>query len=223
MKRSRVKILKYLRYVDDSRNFLNIIPKGWRWSRDSNKFIFNLEWEAQDIALNLPDDQRNVNLLLEAKNGIIPFLRFTGECPSDFGDCRLPTLDCNIFVSGNSYLFSFYEKPMITEKSLDAATALPKNTIMSSLRQEVIRRLVNMHPLIEMSEKIEILDKFYDKLSISGHPHEVIRLIFVEALLKFNFMLENSKRDPSDPKFKPIRFMLAMNLIKLKGGLRNFY
>ena len=220
MKKSRVKILKYLRYVDDSRNFLNQIPKGWRWSKESNKFIFNLEWEAQDIASNLPDDKRNVNLLLEAKNGIMPFLRFTGECPSDFSDCRLPTLDCNIFVSGKSYLFSFYEKPMRTEKSLDAATALPKNTIISSLRQEIIRRLVNMHPLIDISEKIEILDRFYDKLSVSGHQHDVIRLIFVEALLKFNFMLENSKKDPSDPNFKPIHVSNEFN--KVERGIKKF-
>lgn len=103
MQKSKVKILKYLRYVDDSRNFLHMIPKGWRWSVDLERFVFNLEWEAQDFAFNLPDDKRNVNLLLEAKNGVMPFLKFTGECPSDFPDHRLPTLDCNIFVSDNSF------------------------------------------------------------------------------------------------------------------------
>lgn len=55
-----------------------------------------------------------------------------------------------------------------------------------------------------MAEKIEILDKFYVKLSVSGHSHEKIRLIFVEALLKFNFMVEKSNLDPSDPEFRPI-------------------
>ena len=57
MQKSKVKILKYLRYVDDSRNFLHMIPKGWRWSVDLERFVFNLEWEAQDFALNLPDDK----------------------------------------------------------------------------------------------------------------------------------------------------------------------
>ena len=115
-----------------------VIPKRWRWSIESETFVFNLDWEAEDVAKNLPDDKRNIEILLEAKNSVMPFLKFTGECPSDFSDHRLPTLDCNIFVYENSYLFSFYEKPMRTDKSLDAKTALPEKSIVASLRQEII-------------------------------------------------------------------------------------
>ena len=78
-----------------------------------------------------------------------------------------------------------------------------------------------MHPQIEISEKIEILDKFYVKLSVSGHSHEVIRLIFVKALLKFNHMLEKSSKDPSDPDFKPIYVSNDYN--KVERGSENFF
>ena len=46
---------------------------------------------------------------------------------------------------------------MRTGKCLDATSALPEITVKSSLRQEVIRRLINLHPDLPQNEKIEVL------------------------------------------------------------------
>ena len=86
----------YARYVDDSRTFMNGIRKGWRWVED--KFQFNSLWESQDTLENRPDEARTVSIMIDAMNSIMSFLNFTGEAPNDFPDCRLPTLDCNIFL-----------------------------------------------------------------------------------------------------------------------------
>ena len=119
------------------------------------------------------------------------FLKFTGEAPSDYVDNRLPTLDCSIFVSNGKFLHGFYEKPMRTSKCIDADSALPEITLRSSLRQEIIRRMINLHFDLPLEEKLEILDNFYLKMVKSGHSQDFARTIFVEALLKFNFMVKN--------------------------------
>ena len=137
-------------------------------------------------------------------NSITSFLRFTGEAPSDFADNHLLTLDCSIFVSNGQFLHSFFEKSMRTSKCLDAASALPEITVKYSLRQEIIRLLINLHFDIPLSDKIDVLDNFYMKMMKSVHKHEFARMIFIEALLKFDQMVKNSKLCPNDPQFRPI-------------------
>ena len=215
---NRVKFYGYGRYVDDSRTFLAGIAKGWRWVVD--RFEFSKTWESEDLIENAPDDYRNVCLMVQAMNSLMPFLSFTGEAPSDFENGRLPTLDCDLFVQDNLFKFSFFEKPMRSSKSLDANSALPANTIKSSLRQEIVRRLTNIHPSIEFSEKLSILDAFYDKLIMSGHKHNDIRLLFIEALLKFNQLVRNSELPPEHPSFRPL--YLSNNFDKDRRGISKF-
>ena len=197
-----VKSLDFLRYVDDVRQFLLGIKKGWRWF--DGKFCYDSNWEADDIASGVPDDKRTTNLLLQAMNSVMPFLTFTGECPSDFPDLRLPTLDCNLWESNGKILFSFFQKPMRADKSIDAKTALPASTIKSSLRQEIVRRLTNMHLELDLSEKLCVLDEFYIKLRRSGHEHLDIQILFMEALLKFKNMVSRSKLSPENTNFGPL-------------------
>ena len=60
-----------------------------------------------------------------------------------------------------------------------------------------------MHLDLALSEQIEVLDRFYDKLIKSGHKHENIRILFIEALLKFNNMVRKSQLPKDNPDFKP--------------------
>ena len=110
-----------------------------------------------------------MGILLDAMNSVMSFLNFTGESPSDYVDGRLPTLDCTLYVSNEQVYHGFYEKSMRSNKCLDATTALSENVINSSLRQEIIRRLLNMHLETPLAEKIRTLDLFYDKMVYSGH------------------------------------------------------
>ena len=194
------------------------LRKGVRWTQ--NRFIFSRKNELEDLAINENDDARNVKLLLQAMNSIMDFLTFTGEAPSDFPENRLPTLDGSLFVSKNQILHTFYEKPMRSDRCLNAKTALSEISLRSSLRQEIIRRLINTHLDMPMHEKIAILDSFYTKLRKSGHHHEYIRLLFVEALLKFRQMVTNSKLEPSDPSYKPL--YLSNEYDKVNRGILKF-
>ena len=109
---------------------------------------------------------------------------------------------------------------MRADRCLDAKTALSESTLRSSLSQDIIRRLTNMDLELPISEKIETLDKFYDKMRNSGHPHAFIRTIFMESLLKFNLMVKNSLLDPSNPKYRPL--YLANDFDRENRGIKKF-
>ena len=127
-------------------------------------------------------------------NDIMPLLNLTSECSHDF-------IDCSIFIKNQTFMHTFFEKPTRSEKSLDAKSALPESAMQSSVRQEVIRRLIAIHPDVQFSELKEILDRFAVKLYNSSHSPIRIKLIFVEALLKFKEMKQLDQLDPLDPMY----------------------
>ena len=77
-----------------------------------------------------------------------------------------------------------------------------------------------MHPSLELNEKIQTLDVFYDKLIASGHLHVDVRLLFVEALLKFNLLVKNSLLPPDHPSYKPL--YLSNDFDKTNRGIAKF-
>ena len=109
---------------------------------------------------------------------------------------------------------------MRSDKCLDAKTALSASTLKSSLRQEIIRRLTNIHPLVPLNEKIRVLDDFYVKMAKSGHKHADIQAIFLEALLKFNDMRKRADLPPTNPNFKPL--YLSNSYDKTNRGIKKF-
>ena len=109
---------------------------------------------------------------------------------------------------------------MRSDKSLDANTALPQNIIKSSLRQEVVRRLLNIHPDVGQLEVFEILNKFYDKLRFSGHQHSAIALLFIEGLLKFNSLVKRSQLPISDKSYRPL--YMSNSYDKVNRGIKRY-
>ena len=215
---NKIDFLAYLRYVDDSRTFLKKLRRGVHWK--NGKFVYEHSQEIFDNEKNLPDDRRITNILLDAMNSVMDFLTFTGESPSDFDNGRLPTLDCSIFSQGGRIRHVFFEKSMRTDKCLDANTALSQQSLRSSLRQEIVRRLLNTDLETPISEVVVILDNFYVKMAKSGHPHDQIRVLFVEAILKFENMVKKANLDPSDPNFKPL--YMSNSYDRVNRGIRKF-
>ena len=111
---------------------------------------------------------RTTKILLELMNKILPELVFTGENTEMFTGSKLPTLDTAIWCQDNHILYSFYEKPTLWKRVLQKMTALDPNTIASSLRHEVIRRLANMSYNIEHRERELTILNFAQKMINSG-------------------------------------------------------
>ena len=77
-----------------------------------------------------------------------------------------------------------------------------------------------MHLETPLIEKIGTLDAFYEKLLGSGHKAGDIRLLFIEALLKFKFMVENSMKSPQDPSYKLL--YLSNSYDYVNRGIKKF-
>ena len=77
--------------------------------------------------------------MTRAMCSLVEFLEFTGEEASMFENNMLPMLDVEIWYEREEVKFSFYEKPQVPNRVLQKETALPAQTIRSSLIQEVVR------------------------------------------------------------------------------------
>ena len=82
----------------------------------------------------------------------------------------------------NQIEYSFYEKPMASNRCLQADTALNHNCLIRSLGNEVIRRLDSFSGSVGMGEKTGALDIFSQKLLNSGHKVATIRSILVSGI-----------------------------------------
>ena len=108
---------------------------------------------------------------------------------------------------------------MITRTFLQRKSALSENIKMSSLTQEVIRRMLNCCELAENSGRVESLNNLAVKMCTSGYDTRYIRKVFVAGIKGYEKKLENSRKPHTDPKYKPLHPKPTM---LPKGWIRNF-
>ena len=155
----------YLRYIDDLRIYLYPISKGWTWVNDG--WSYN---EGNDDARS--DIKRTCEEIGKTLNSCFDFLNFTTESEEDFGNSYLPTLDVQIKVRcDGSIEFMFFSKPMSNNILIQKGTALPKNVIFASLRQDLIRRLINCSEDIDIESLIG--KRGEDSSQVCRAPHLV--------------------------------------------------
>ena len=125
------------------------------------------------------------------------------ECVDDFGG-KLPTLDLSIWVmEDNTVVYIFYEKPMASSMVIQKRSAMPENMQMSSLNQEVIRRMLNTSERLEDAWRIGIVDDYARKLMNSGYELNYTRKVMLGGLTGYERKLGLSKKT-DHPKWKPL-------------------
>ena len=72
-------------------------------------------------------------------------------------------------------------------------SALSENSKMVSLSQEVVRRMRNTSEWIGSSERIEVINKFCQKLATSGYGREQIGRIITAGLKGYEKALQRHK------------------------------
>ena len=87
---------------------------------------------------------------------------------------------------------------------LEASTALSKSTIFSALRQDLIRRLLNTRREIDWTERINVINRYTEMLANSGHKFAFTKSIVLQAVTKYEWMVERSKLDPENKLFLPL-------------------
>ena len=121
-------------------------------------------------------------------NSVYPFLKFTVETEEDFNNLRIPTLDMEMFMEDvegqrrQKVNFSFYEKPMKTPFCVMKDSAMSEKSKISILSNDLIRRMLSCNETIPDTERIEIINKFIDRLLVSNYSSDQIKEIIESGL-----------------------------------------
>ena len=191
------------RYMDDLRAFLRAIKPGWRWHEGG---LYHCEaWMTEDSEDGRSKCRRTGDVLLASMNDIMDFLVFTLEIHEDFEDQKLPTLDTVIYMeAGRIIHFEFFKKPMSSNTVLHAKTALSETVKISSLKEEVVRRLKHTSERLGHAKRMETLEDLSQMMMNSGHSKTFIKSILIGGIMRFEHKLKQSKLEKSDPGYRPL-------------------
>ena len=123
----------------------------------------------------------------------------------DFLDGKLPSLDTKVWVVDNwRLMFEFFEKTMATNLMVEAGSALSTEIKMTTLSEEVTRRLRNTSMEMESSRRLELIENACIKMKTSGHKDTFIRLAVEKGIRAYNERVSRSKLEEDHPGFQPL-------------------
>ena len=187
----------FCRYVDDIRLYLRPILPGYRWT--DNGWTYSNEPDMRS-----PRD-RTIEELNKSLNGVWNFLDFTTEWQEQFVDGFLPTLDFATKVVDKGYVsYKFYSKPMSRNTVLQRGTALSDGCVFSSLRQDLVRRLLNTDASMGSKYRVSLVKEYIQLLVNSDHKFSYIKSIILQALTKYTFMVSRSLLGKNNKMYLPI-------------------
>ena len=194
----KAKIERHLEglYVDDLQYVLSALPPGVRWSQKDKSFIHREDWRIEDESSKESSTRRTSREICQAMNSVYKSLNFTVEIEIDFEKLRLPTLDCELFMSRENYKISYsvFEKPTRSPFCVMKKSAMSEKSKISILSQDLIRRMQNTEETIPESERIEIIDNYIDRLLVSGYSPDQTREIIESGLRGYSRKLSRSIR-----------------------------
>ena len=111
-------------------------------------------------------------------SSIWEFIQVTVDCPGMNRDGFVPILDLKCRMEEmveedglvcDQIVWRFYEKSMNSPYCIMEKSAMPEKVKITTLVQETIRRLRNMHTMVPESEVKEELGKWAEKMKRSGY------------------------------------------------------
>ena len=174
------------RFVDDTRLLVRGVKDGWAW--EDGKMVFSKEKEEEDKKSKDSLAQKTAKEFRKILDSFSPELKSTTETCDDFENGRCATLDFECWLEddgkgGQKILYSYFEKLVSKKTAIMKKSALGENMKISSLTQEVIRRMKNTSLDVDMKERISIINKYHKRLQRSGYELQQIKKIISAGLL----------------------------------------
>ena len=150
-------------YVDDQNLLMEALEMGKRWTGE--KMEWRSDWEKEDKEANEKDDKRTMRQIRLMANSILPYIQMKEEVASDCPEEKLPMLDFKVWKEEEKgekdekktiIKHEFYEKPMASKLVMMNKSALPHRMKVTSLSQEVVRRLKNTARSVGESRRRQI-------------------------------------------------------------------
>ena len=212
---------------------------GYRW--DGKGMTWRKEWEEEDIANGEEDDKRTMREVRKMSDSVLPFIKFKEEVASECKDGKLPMLDFQVWkevvddeekegAKKTNVMFEFYEKPVASKLVVMEKSALPHRVKITTLTQEIIRRMKNTCRRLGKQRRAEIITKFMKKMKRSGYSAKVRRNVALAGLKGYLNMVkteESGGRKVNRPRWEGAttrrykKLGAKSNWFRKKGGGNN--
>ena len=143
-------------------------------------------------------------------NSIYRNIEVTTEIPENFRDDKLPVLDFKCWVDNTKkvytagtgterpietrrILYTFFEKDMSSKFAIMKTSALPEKTKISSLSNDLMRRMKNVSEDLDQKTRNEVVDAYAKRLILSGYKQEQVREIVVAGLKGYEKVVTMAK------------------------------
>ena len=180
--------------MDDVTVLMTALKRGVRWDSKKHRVAYSIDWEEEDILENLSDSKRTMNVVQNIMNSIFKNIQVTVEVPENFDDDKLPVLDFKCWVDTKEYyqhiddtsktpvltkriLYTFFEKEMSSKFSIMKTSALPEKSKISSLSNDMLRRMKNVSELLDQETRNIVVDNYARRLLMSGYKRDQVRQI----------------------------------------------
>ena len=81
---------------------------------------------------------------------------------------------------------------MANNLAIQFGTALPKNTVFSALRQDLVRRMLNCSTDLSWADRLKVIEDYIQLLVNSGHSFRFIKAVILQGLTRYKFMLNRA-------------------------------
>jgi hypothetical protein len=181
------------------------------------QLCYRQEWRDEERKNGMSGLDKSLEVLEKMMNSICWFLNLTMESVKDF-EGVLPTLDLIIWVRAedNKTMYSFYQKPMASNMVIQKVSTMPENMRMSTLNQEMTRRMMNTNEMVPMEQRITVVDDYGQKLTDSGYGIEQIRRVVVGGLTGYDRALHLCK-DTTNSRWRPLHKSACFNATKRRN------
>ena len=205
-----LKLQLFCRYVDDLRFYIYPINKGWKWYDQGWKYEHNYEDEYCPTEYTQTELGKSLDCVWK-------FLKFTLENEKDFTHGYLPTLDCQTKVCPSGIItYKYFSKPMASNIVLQNGTALSRNCVFSSLRQDLVRRMNTTSVLEDTVVRVEVVKDYIQLLVNSDHKYAFIKAVIQQGLSKFEYMKYRSNLEKEHKLYEPLHRSRCYNYEKRK-------
>ena len=184
----------YLRYLDDVNMITRCLPAGTVYQDGGLVVDRQLEEEEQGVE----GDKVTARVVREVANSITNMIRMEEDVPSNHPSNKLPILDLEVWVEGNTILHQCYKKPVSSKFVVMAQSAFPDSKKRSVLLEEGVRRLRNNSPQLPAGWKAQFLTELALEMQNSGHKESFRISVLDAAVAKYNMILDKHTQGIAD-------------------------
>ena len=167
-----MKLWMVAKYVDDVNVVCDVVSPGWMWLEGSLQW--KEDWERQDKSSGVSPEVRTANIILEAAEMQVQWLKFTYDLPELYENGKVPMLDVEMWVDktqeeSDVLMWNFFEKSSSSSRVLQATSAYGWRSKLVVMNMEMFRRQRNTCRQVTVKQRVAIMNEFVKKLRISGY------------------------------------------------------